>query len=450
MTGASHAALTVARSRLAIHRELATAPGRLRLAAVLLAIGATVFGAVAAHAADTRRQAVADVARTEPLLVCAIDLSASLSDAQATAAFSITGGPDLAASRRRYAEALQRAGGDVAQLAGAVTPSAGGAQVRRIVQTLPDYAGLIVNARANTRQGLPVGSAYLRRSSKRMRDALLPSAHALYTIEARDLSARYGAGTARWSVLAVVLAGCALLALLAATQVYIARATRRIVNRRLALASALLLALAVWILAAFAMQTGRLAHAQRTGSDPVELLRSARNLVSRAQAGESVALAAGGGLENEWTPAGGDIGFEDLLAPIGRDRAGPARGSGGLLHRAAIASGRTTAIDAIYAAYRAYLKAHRLVVRQARRGRFTTAARLAAMDVSQTSVTKGAAAKLDIALDREVRVAQARFDHAVSRAGSPLRGLALGIPLLTMLSALLALLGVRQRLREYR
>ncbi|HEY0345937.1 MAG TPA: hypothetical protein VGC59_14880, partial [Solirubrobacteraceae bacterium] len=169
MTGASHAALTVARSRLAIHRELATTPGRLRLAAALLAIGATVFGAVAVHAADRRRQAVRDVASTERLLVAAIDLSASLSDAQTTAALSITGGPDVTSSRRRYAEALRRAGADVAQLASAVAPSAGGAQVRRIVQTMPDYAGLIVDARANTRQGLPVGAAYQRRSSKRMR-----------------------------------------------------------------------------------------------------------------------------------------------------------------------------------------------------------------------------------------------------------------------------------------
>jgi hypothetical protein len=450
MTGASHAALTVARSRVAIHRELATTPGRLRLAAALLAIGATVFGAVAVHAADRRRQAVADVKNTQKLLVAATDLSASLSDTQATAALSISGGPDVTASRRRYAQALRSVGADVAQLAAAVTPSAGGAQVRRIVQTLPDYAGLIVDARANTRQGLPVGPAYLRRSSKRMRGALLPSARALYAIEARDLSTHYGAGAARWTVLVVVLAGCALLALLAATQVYLARATRRIVNRRLAFASVLLLALAAWILAAFASQTNRLADARRTGSEPVRLLRTARNLVSGARAGESLALAARADLEDAVAPDGGAIGFRDFLRPIGSGRPGPARGSGGLLHRAAIASGRTAAIDAIYADYRAYLTAHGRLVQQEHRGDFATAATLAAMNVSQPRGPAGAAARLTLALDREIRVAQARFHRSVSQAGSALGGLALGIPLLTVLCAVVALLGVHQRLREYR
>ena len=427
MTGASHAALTVARSRLAIHRELATTPGRLRLAAALLAIGATVFGVVAVHAADTRRQAVRDVARTEPLLVSAIDLSAALSDAQATAAFGIAGVPDVAA-------AVQRASADAAQLAAAVTPSAGGPPVRRIVRTLPDYARLIAEARANTREGHPVGLAYLRRSSRRMRETLLPSAQALYAIEAKDLSAHYGAGAARWTVLGVVLTGCVLLALLAGTQVYIARATRRIVNRRLALASALLLALAVWILAAFAMQADRLTSARRTGSEPVQLLQAARNLVSRAQAGESVALAARGGSETAGTRGAGGIAVEDPLEPIGSDRAGSARGSRGLLDRAAAASGRTRAIDEVYAAYRDYLKVRRapMNVRRARRA------------------TEGAAATLDRALHREAEIAQARFDHAVSHADSALRGLAVGIPLVTILCAVFALLGVHQRLREYR
>ena len=61
-----------------------------------------------------------------------------------------------------------------------------------------------------------------------MRDAMLPSAPAtLYEIEARSLTASYRDGVSTATLLAVVLAGCALLALLVATQVYLARATRR-------------------------------------------------------------------------------------------------------------------------------------------------------------------------------------------------------------------------------
>jgi hypothetical protein len=450
MAGAGNAAVTVVRSRPEIRRRLATTPGRLRLAGALLALGAIAFGALAAHAADRRRQAVHSVATTEPLLVAAVELSAELSDVHALAASSfLVGGAEPALARRRYERELQRAGAGVAELAGEIGTSSGsGPAVRSITERLPVYAGLIDNARANNRQGFPVGSAYLRRASTTMRDEILPSARELYTTEAKHLTTHYRAGVSTWTVPAVILAGGALLALLAATQLYIARATRRVVNPRLALATAVLLGLLAWIFVGFALQESRLLRAQRTGSDPVELLTAARILASRAQADESTALAARGGGAGESRLADVDRGFVALTRPIGRDRAGPARGSGGLLDVAAARGHRTAAIDAIYGAYRRYLAAHARVVRQEIRGDFSTAVRLA-VGASPRS-TRRAGASLNDALDREVGAAQARFDDAVSRADAALGGLTAGIPILTALSALLALLGVRQRLREYR
>jgi hypothetical protein len=246
----------------------------------------------------------------------------------------------------------------------------------------------------------------------------------------------------------VILAGCTLLALLAATQLYLARATRRVVNPRLALASVVLLGLLAWILVAFALQESRLLGAQRAGSDPVELLTAARILALRAQADESTALAARGGGAGESRLADVDLGFQALTRPIGRDRAGPARGSGGLLDVAAGRGHRTAAIDAIYAAYRRYLAAHRRVVGQEIAGDFSTAVTLAVGPGPRSTRSTGGA--LNAALDREVHVAQASFDDSVSRADAALGGFALSIPALTALCALLALLGVRQRLREYR
>ena len=78
MGRARTAALTAARGRLAHRRQLATTPGRLRLAALLLTFGAIAFGIVAATAAGTRSDAVDDVQSTESLLVRAVDVSASL------------------------------------------------------------------------------------------------------------------------------------------------------------------------------------------------------------------------------------------------------------------------------------------------------------------------------------------------------------------------------------
>ena len=441
--------LTVFRSRPAIHRQLATTPGRLRAATALLALGAIAFGALAANAAGTRRQAVRSVKTTEPRLVAAVDLSVRLSDVHAIAALSfLVGGPEPTLARRRYERALRRASASVAELAGEIGTSPGsGPAVRSITRRLPVYAGLIDSARANNRQGFPVGSAYLRRASTTMRDEILPSARKLYKIEARQLTAHYRSGVSTWTATAAI-AGFALLALLAATQVYIARATRRIVNPRLALASALLLGLLAWILVGFAVQERRLLAAQHAGSDPVELLTAARILASRAQADESTALAARGGGAGESSLGAVDDVFKALTRPIGTDRPGHARGSRGLLDLAADRGGRSAAIDAIYGAYRRYRAAHRRVVDQETRGDFSMAVKLAVGGSARS--TSRAGATFNDALDTEVRVAQARFDEDVSRADSALGGLAIGIPVITALCALLALLGVRQRLREYR
>jgi hypothetical protein len=443
-----------ARSQLATARRLASTPGVLRTATVMLALSATALVAVTAHAAGTRRGAVAEVVSSERLLVSAVELSASLSDAHAIAASSfLAGGPEPAVARRRYTRELQNAAGGVAELAGEIGGSRdGGSAVRRITQKLAVYGGFIDDARANHRQNYPVGSAYLRRASQTMREQILPAARDLYKIEAKRLTTSYGAGVSASSVLTVALAGSAMLALLIATQVYITRSTRRTLNPRLVLATVALLALVVWTLAAFARQQTSLAQAQREGSDPVELLTVTRILASRAQANESIALAARGGGDGEPALADVDRGFRAVTRPIGRARPGPARGSGGLLDRAAVIAGDSPAgVEAIYAGYRRYLEAHRRVAEQERRGDFSRAVMLAiGSGGDRTDSTTAAAAAFDRALKLEVARSQRRFESAASRADAALGGLAVGIPLLTVLSALLALLGVRQRLQEYR
>jgi hypothetical protein len=85
------------------------------------------------------------------------------------------------------------------------------------------------------------------------------------------------------------------------------------------------------------------------------------------------------------------------------------------------------------------------------RGDFTTAEALAVdHGVDGTPSTKAAGDALNRALEREITNAQARFADAAARADAALTGLRGGIPALTVLCALLALFGVRQRLEEYR
>jgi hypothetical protein len=451
MTGASHAGLMVARSRLAIHRQLATTPGRLRLAAALLVVGAVAFGAVARHAVDTRRHAVQAFVGTEPRLVSAVNLSASLSDAHATAAYSLLGGTESLQSRRSYVGKLRQASDQVVHLAAAIGGAPASAPaLRSLTEQLPTYAGLIDTARANHRQGRALGSAYLRNAGTTMRDALLPKAHQLYSIEAAHLDTHYSAGVSTSAAGAVVLAGGAMVALLAATQVYLARATRRILNPGLALASAVLLGLMVWVLVAFTIQKRETALARSTGSQPVRFLTATRSQAARAQADESVVLSnrtAGSQVQ----PSTVDNRFRALTSPIGSNRPGPASGTGGLLAQAAGTGHSARAIDKIYGAYRRYRVAHNRVLAQERGGDFDAARRLATgKNRSAGASTTRTAAALNKVLDDQVEVAQRRFRQHTSGAQGALDGLANGIPLLATLSALLALLGVRERLQEYR
>jgi hypothetical protein len=441
----------VARSRLAIHRQLATTPGRLRLAAALLVAGAVAFGAVARHAADTRRHAVQEFVATEPRLVSAVNLSASLSDAHATAAYSLLSGTESLQSRRRYVGNVRQASDRAIGLAAAIGGSSESAPaLRSLTEQLPVYAGLIDTARANHRQGRVLGGAYLRKAGVTMRDELLPRARELYSIEAAHLATHYSAGVSTSVAGAVALAGGAMVALLAAAQYYVARATRRIVNPGLALASVVLLGLMAWILVAFAIQKRETVLARSTGAQPVRFLTATRSQAARAQADESVVLASRPA-DGATQPSTVDNRFRALTSPIGSNRPGPASGTGGLLAKAAGTGHNAGAIDGIYGAYRRYRVAHNRVVAQERGGHFDAARSLAiGKSRSAGASTTSAAAALNKALDDQVEVAQRRFRQHTSAAQGALDGLAKGIPVLVTLSAVLALLGVRERLQEYR
>jgi hypothetical protein len=425
-----------------LQARLRTTPGRLRLAAVLLALGAIVFGALAASAVSARRQATHSVATdTEPLLVTAEGLYASLSDADATAATTfLTGGLEPPARRERYAGDVRAASGQLARLA---RQAGGSAQTRAAVQTLatrlPVYSGLVETARADNRQGFPIGAAYLRQASMLMREELLPAAGRLYGVEARRLSGDYRSGVSAGTLLAVIAVVCALLALLAAIQVGLARLTHRIFNVPMALATALILALGVWMIVGLIGEQNALGRAQRAGSDPVQVLSAARILALRAQGDDGLALVARGG---------GEANLMDFDAVIRR------LGSSGepaslLAEAAAIArrSGSAATIERLSATVAQYLAVHRRVVALETNGRFNDAVNLAVGSRAQELLLSDA---LNSDLAREISAAQQRFGSAAGDATAALGGLWLAIPLLSVLFATLALSGVLQRLEEYR
>ena len=167
--------------------------------------------------------------------------------------------------------------------------------IAAIAASLPVYSGLVETARANNRQGFPVGAAYLRDASNLMRGRILPPP-ATSTGSSR-------AGSTTTSAAATRAAG--------STRPARARPGPRRADRRagaagppnparcstsgLVAATALVVVLGAWLTIVMVRAGNARRDAQRTGSDSVQVLSAARILALRAQADESLALVARGG-----------------------------------------------------------------------------------------------------------------------------------------------------------
>ena len=418
--------------------RLTTTPGRLELISVAVVVVAVSFGLIAGAAERSRDQA-AGAARTatEPLLVQAASLYASLSDADATATTTfLTGGLEPPARRTRYLDDLRLASSSLSTLTRELGASASAqTAVTTIADQLPVYSGLVESARANNRQGFPVGAAYLRQASALLSTSILPAADELYRAEALRLGTDYSTGTAASALitfLAVVLVAVVLLLL---TQRYLARVTHRVFNIPMLAATVALLVASAWGFVGMIGEQDALASAQRRGSDPVEVLSAAKILLSRAQSDESLTLVNRG--SDETSPADFDAVMR-ALAPGGLLLARVLSASGGA------GNGAGRELSSSLASYRA---------QHARLDRLEGAGNIpAAIKLAVGSATSGSspADRLGNTLALQIRAAQRRFARSAADATSALGGVSLAGVVLGVLAAALTLLGLRQRINEYR
>lgn len=412
-----------------------TTPGRLRLSAAVLVIGAVIVGLFAAAAASSRRDAAQALASTsEPQLVQAEDLYASLSDADATAATTfLTGGIETTARRQRYLSDIAAAGSDLTALARRSGDGPQRRAARTLATQLPVYTGLVEAARANNRQGFPVGAAYLRRASDLMRTTLLNAAEDVYTVEAHRTNADYKTGTANGRLTALAIVAVVFVLLLAVVQFGVARFTNRILNVALVVATVIVVGLAVWIVAGLVSEQNALASAQRRGSDSVQALSAARDLTLRAQRDDSLALIARGGDTTSLAD------FERAMVALRGER-----GHGGLLAQTAGLGHSAAQVRTLRSMLARFEVAHRRVAEIERAGNFNSAGgTYIASEVPRAD-------DLNRTLESDTAAAQRRFVSRADAATSSVVGMTFGIPLLVLAVAALAVLGLAPRIGEYR
>ncbi len=289
----------------------ADTPQRLRLLSlgvivvgiVVGLVGALVFSALA----YSLFRAEADTAQL--IRVQQIQTNLLAADATATNAF-LVGGLEPPAQRAAYDQAMTRTGALIAQAARA--QPADSDALAALNQRVVEYAGSIEQARANNRQGLPVGAQYLRVASAQLRSDTLPILDALVATNAERATNRMDLR------LGYVFVGIALLGLAAVVvgQVWLARRFKRTINVGMLAASIALLAVLVGGTIGL-QQVSATVGSIKTGSfAAVNAAADARIDASNAKSNESLTLIArgsGASFETAWKTSA-----DSVVANLGR------------------------------------------------------------------------------------------------------------------------------------
>jgi hypothetical protein len=292
------AAATPSAATLATAVRTMDTPQRLRL----LSLGVVVVGVLVAlvgvltfsYLAVSLSRAKADTAQL--IRVQKIQSNLLSADAIATNAF-LVGGLEPPAQRAVYDEAMSSTSSLIVEASQAQPADA--AALSALNQQIVSYAATIEQARANNRQGLPVGAQYLRNASADLRSTALPILDNLVSSNAAraadDMDARAG-------YIFPIIALLALAGVIIA-QVWLARRFKRKINVGMLASAAVLLVITIASLIA-ALQLSSTLNSITNGSfAAVNTAADTRIDANNAKSNESLTLIARGSgqaFENAW------------------------------------------------------------------------------------------------------------------------------------------------------
>ncbi|MFE9400453.1 hypothetical protein ACFYNY_01600 [Streptomyces sp. NPDC006530] len=417
-----------------------TEPGRLWLIGAVVAVLVVAFGAVTAWEVSDRSAAAGDVvSRSQPLSADAASIYRSLADADTAAASGfLAGGQEPLDVRKRYDTDIATASRLLVKAAANTTGSAESAQqIATLNEQLPLYNGLVEQARANNRQGFPVGGAYLRFANQKMSTSLLPAAQKLYEAETGRLYDDYDQADT-WPYASTVLGLVALGGLVWVQRRNYLR-TNRVFNHGLLAATAASTVVLLWLVVGHAVATSDLSSSRAHGQESLKVLNDARISSLQARANENLTLVARGAV---LTREGKDL-YE---AEFGKEMASL---SGRLAAARSLAdddAGKTPVAKAV-GDMEEWQKRHTSARRTDDSGDYDGA-------LTQVLGAKGSTGEcfdqVDKELDSAIAHEQRQFTTAASDGHGALTGLPLGAALLAVLAAAAACVGISRRLAEYR
>lgn len=420
-----------------------TVPGRLRSAGALLVLLVLVFGALTVWQVSGRATASADVVNhSAPLSDDAAQLYRSLADADTTAATGfLQAGQETAAVRTRYNDDIRTASALLAQAAARTSANdPGQAQIQALNTQLPVYTGLVEEAGADNRQGLPLGGAYLRYASGQMQNTMLPEAQKLYAAETASLHRDYaGARSLPW---AAVVLGVLALAALTRVQIGLFRRTNRVFNVGLAAASGAVLVALLWLVVGQSVASADLADSDTHGAAPLQVLNQARITALQCRGAENLDLVA----------RGSTTAYETAWDTVSAELAGS---HGYLAQARQLTSGdpaAQTPVRAALADFTTWQQRHDTAKTANQAGDYDTAVAdtIGSGGAAGGSTTDAAFEQLDAHLTAAIAQERAHFASAAGSGRDAVAGLAVGAAVLAVLAAGAAVLGVGRRLAEYR
>ncbi|MDQ1455929.1 MAG: hypothetical protein QOH28_1549 [Actinomycetota bacterium] len=413
------------RARELLADAFAGTPGRMRLLGALAVAACVAFGGLAFLLGTNLDRALGASRAHAAQLVRIQTIRTSLvkADANATNAF-LVGGLEPTDVRTGYADGIQTA---AATLADASSADANDAHALQAVnEALASYAGMVEAARANNRQGFPIGAAYLRAASRLIQSDALPPLEQLVNEERSRVDSSSNAATDAQRELVALLV--LVVASLVVTQVWLFAKTRRVLNPPLVAATAMVVVAGLAGLGVVAWSRGKASDARRGPYTETVALATARIDGFDAKSAESLTLIAhGSGQAYEDRFKSVSLGATRALTPAGVGQFGKPEADA----REALA---------------VYVNAHTRVRAADDRGDYDGAVRSA----TGTGEANRAFGGFETTSRQALALRSAQASDDLAHARSPLLAISWLMLVIGLVAAFAARRGVAQRLREYR
>jgi hypothetical protein len=396
---------------------------RLNLHSIGLVVATVLFGIAGALAFIEQSYAVNRAEDSTAQLIRVQDIQTYLlsADATVTNAF-LVGGLEPTSQRATYDQAIEQTAALVADAAEA--QPADREALSALNQLVVEYAATVEQARANNRQGLPVGAQYLRDASAQLRAEALPIMDNLVQANADRASDRMDSSAVWWFLLVGVL----VLAALGYSQYWVARRFKRTINLGLAAGTVVVVVALLAGVVLLGSVASKINDVEDGPFSVVTAAAQARIAAYDAKANESLTLisrGSGAAFEEAWVARADDVTSQlDVVDQIW---------------------GETNA----QTDWTAYTDVHENIRELDDGGQWEQAVEIAIGTDPQTS-SNGTFGTFDDGLSTTLDQASADADAGLSDVGPVL---VIGTVLLLVaggVSALLAWWGLSQRLKEYR